>query len=166
MEYTQLETCMAGALLRSKISQRAQVPAAEQAKLSRLSPGKQYALEWRIEAAYQAQEGRQLVSKAMINRLSNRLPDDKDGMAEGIVFHAFEDAIRKTRRKETDRVRIDILAILWHLPVHLVHVLAAQILANPTFNTLDLDAWLDKYGVERDQSLPSPKGMKAAPAKK
>ena len=166
MDYTQLEACMACALLRSNISQRAQVPLIDQAKFNRLSPGKQYALEWRIEAAYQAQEGRQLVSKAMVTRLSERLPDDKVGMAEGVIFHAFEDAIRATRRKETDRVRINILAILWHLPTHLTHVLAAQILATPTFNTLDLDAWLDRYGIDRNQSLPSPKGMKAAPAKK
>lgn len=165
MEYTQLEACMARASLLSKICQRANVPPAEQLKFTRLSPGKQYALEWRVEAAHHVQEGRQLVSKAMVNKLSERLPDDKTGMAEGVIYRTFENAVRKTRKKETDRVQINILSVLWHLPTHLTHVLAAEILANPMFDTLDLDRWLTKYEIDRTKPLPSLKHMKRAAVK-
>lgn len=165
MQYTQLESSQAKACLQSRINYRAAVPHSDLAKYMSLSPGKQYALEWRIEAAYRAQVGRQRVSKFMINRLAERLPDDKVGLSEGLIFHTFEYANRPPKKAEQNHVQIDILPILWHLPGHLCSVLAAQILANPKFGTADLDAWLNQHGVNRNQPLPDLKHMRMAPAK-
>lgn len=166
MQYTQLESSQAKAWLQSRINHRAAVPHSDLAKPMSLSPGRQYALEWRIEAAYRAQVGRQRVSKFMINRLAERLPDDKVGLSEGLIFHTFEYANRPGKKTEQNHVQIDILPILWHLPGHLCNVLAAQILANPKFGTADLDAWLTQHGIDRDQPLPDLKHMRMAPAKK
>ena len=165
MQYTQLESSQAKAWLQSRINYRAAVSHSELTKPMNLSPGKQYALEWRIEAAYRAQVGRQRVSKFMINRLAERLPDDKVGLSEGLIFHTFEYANRPPKKTEQNHVQIDILPILWHLPGHLCNVLAAQILANPTFGTADLDAWLNQHSINRSQSLPDLKHMRMAPAK-
>lgn len=165
MQYTQLESSQAKAWLQSRINYRAAVPHSDLAKPMSLSPGKQYALEWRIEAAYRAQVGRQRVSKFMINRLAERLPDDKVGLSEGLIFHTFEYANRPPKKTEQNHVQIDILPILWHLPGHLCSVLAAQILANPKFGTADLDVWLNQHGVNRNQPLPDLKHMRMASAK-
>ena len=97
MEYTQLESSQALAWLRARINYRAAVPPSSLPKVMSLSPGKQYALEWRIEAAYRAQAGRQRVSKFMINRLAERLPDDRTGLSEGLIFLTFEHAKGPTR---------------------------------------------------------------------
>lgn len=166
MEYTQLESSQARAWLQSRVSYRGAVPLEELSKATNLSPGRQYALEWRIEAAYRAQVGRQRVSRLMMNQLASRLPDDKVGLSEGLIFHTFEYANRPGKKTEQNHVQIDILPILWHLPGHLCNVLAAQILANPKFGTTDLDDWLTKHEIDRTQTLPSLKRMKMAPAKK
>lgn len=166
MEYTQLESSQARAWLQSRVGYRGAVPLEELSKATNLSPGRQYALEWRIEAAYRVQVGRQRVSKFMINRLAERLPDDKVGLSEGLIFHTFEYANRPGKKTEQNHVQIDILPILWHLPGHLCNVLAAQILADPKFSTADLDAWLNQHGVNRNQPLPDLKHMRMAPAKK
>lgn len=165
MEYTQLESSQAKAWLRSRVSYRGAVPLEELPKAANLSPGKQYALAWRIEAAYRAQVGRQRVSRLMMNQLAQRLPDDKVGLSEGLIFHTFEHANRPGKKTEQNHVQIDILPILWHLPGHLCNVLAAQILANPKFNTADLDDWLAKHEIDRNEPLPSLKRMRMAPAK-
>lgn len=164
MEYTQLESSQALAWLRARINYRAAVPPSNLPKVMSLSPGKQYALEWRIEAAYRAQAGRQRVSKFMINRLAERLPDDRTGLSEGLIFLTFEHA-KGPNKSDPTHVQIDILPILWHLPGHLCNVLAAQILANPKFSTADLDAWLTQHSINRNQPLPDLKHMRMAPAK-
>lgn len=166
MEYSQLESAQAQAWLQARINYRGAVPHTELPKTANLSPGKQYGLEWRIEAAYRAQVGRQRVSKFMINRLAERLPDDKVGLSEGLIFHTFEYANRPPKKTEQSHIQIDILPVLWHLPGHLCNVLAAQILANPKFNTADLNAWLDQHSIDRSQPLPDLKHMRMAPAKK
>lgn len=165
MEYSQLESAQAQAWLQARINYRGAVPHTELPKTTNLSPGKQYGLEWRIEAAYRAQVGRQRVSKFMINRLAERLPDDKVGLSEGLIFHTFEYANRPPKKTEQSHVQIDILPILWHLPGHLCNVLAAQILANPKFSTADLDVWLTQHNIDRNQPLPDLKHMRMAPAK-
>ena len=165
MQYTQLESAQTRAWLQARINYRGAVPHTELAKVMNLSPGKQYALGWRIEAAYRAQVGRQRVSKFMINRLAERLPDDKVGLSEGLIFHTFEYANRPPKKTEQSHVQIDILPVLWHLPGHLCNVLAAQILANPKFGTADLDVWLNQHGIDRDQPLPDLKHMRKTPAK-
>lgn len=164
MEYTQLESSQAMAWLRSRINYRASVSPADLPKVMSLPPGKQYALEWRIEAAYRAQAGRQRISKFMINRLAERLPDDRTGLSEGLIFLTFEHA-KGPNKSDPTHVPVDILPILWHLPGHLCNILAAQILANPKFSTADLDAWLNQHGVNRNQPLPDLKHMRTAPAK-
>lgn len=166
MEYSQLESAQAQAWLQARINYRGAIAHTELPKIANLSPGKQYGLEWRIEAAYRAQAGRQRVSKFMINRLAERLPDDKVGLSEGLIFHAFEYADRPPKKTEQNHVQIDILPILWHLPGHLCNVLAAQILADPKFSTVDLNAWLDQHEIDRNQPLPDLKHMRMAPAKK
>lgn len=165
MDYTQGEQAMAWASLRSMLGRRTAVDSARHPKLIRLPPGKQYALEWRIEAAHRVQAGRQLLSQGAVSRLADHLPDDRTGLAEGLIYRTFRYPDRQIKRKKEERIEVDIVPILWHLPAHLTNVLAAEILANPGFDEVELERWLDKYQIDRAQPLPDLKHMTRAQAK-
>ena len=165
MEYTQFEQALAWASLRSMLGQRTAVGSDRHPKLMRLSPGKQFALEWRIEAAHRVQAGRQLLSQRAVTRLSEHLPDDRTGLAEGLIYRTFNHPDRQTKRTKEERVKVDIVQVLWHLPAHLTNVLAAQILANPGFDEVELDRWLENHDFDRTQPLPNLKKMQVTPAK-
>ena len=166
MNYTQFERAMAWASLRSMLGRRTAVGSDRHPKLIRLTPGKQYALEWRLEAAHRVQAGRQLLSQRLVTTLADRLPDDRTGQAEGLIYRTFNHPDRQIKRTKAERAQIDIVSILWHLSAPLTERLAAEILANPDFDEIDLERWLDKYQIDRNQSLPNLKGLKSAPIKK
>lgn len=165
MEYTQFERSIAWAFLRSKLARRTNVGRDRHPKLIRLSPGKQFALGWRIEAAHRVQAGRQRLAPLMVKNLSERLPDDRTGLAEGLIYETFSNLARQVDHSKDGRVQVDIVPILWHLPSHLVNALASEILANPSFDEVDLDRWLDRFQIDRKQTLPNLKQMKNAAPK-
>lgn len=166
MEYSPFEHAHADALLREKMGKRAVMSVFQQTKFYKLSPGKKLALAWRLEAAHRAQAGRQPLTDYVVTRLSERLPDDKVGIAEEIIYRTFCYPNRQAKKRKDPRIQIDILPILWHLPGHLCNVLAAAIMAKPGFDEEDLDQWLDKHEIDRNQPLPDLKRMRMAPAKK
>lgn len=166
MDYSPFEGALANALLREKLGKRAVMSSFQQAKFHKLSVGKKLALAWRLEAAHRAQAGRQPLTDFIVTRLSDRLPPDSVGLAEGIIYYTFCHPNRQVKKAKDERVQVDILPILWHLSGPLCNVLASEIMTKPGFDEEDLAAWLDKHAIDRAKPLPDLKQMRMEPAKK
>lgn len=166
MDYGTYVQPLATALLRDKLNRRAIMSRFQQTQFDKLSPGKKLAFAWRLEAAYRAQVGRYPLTDTLVKRLSERLPDDAIGLAEGIIYYTFGQLNRKAERSLANSSDLDILPILWHLPGHLCNVLASEIMSNPSFDEVDLTRWLDKHDIDVAQPLPDLKHMRMEPAKK
>lgn len=165
MTPTPFEEALANALLREKLGKRAVMSSFQQTKFHKLPPGKKLALAWRLEAAHRVQAGRQPLTDFIVTRLSDRLPADSVGLAEGIIYYTFCHPNRQVKKAKDERIQIDILPILWHLPGPLCNVLASEIMTKPGFDEEDLTVWLDKHDIDTTQPLPDLKRMRMAPAK-
>lgn len=166
MPYSPFEESLANALLREKLGKRAVMSSFQQTKFHKLPPGKKLALAWRLEAAHRVQAGRQPLTDFIVTRLSDRLPPDSIGLAEGIIYYTFCHPNRQVKKAKDERVQVDILPILWHLPGPLCNVLASEIMTNPGFDEEDLAVWLDKHDIDLSKPLPDLKHMRMEPAKK
>lgn len=166
MDYSPFEEALATALLREKLGKRTVMSSFQQTKFHKLPPGKKLALAWRLEAAHRVQAGRQPLTDFIVTRLSDRLPPDSVGLAEGIIYYTFCHPNRQVKKANDERVHVDILPILWHLPGPLCNVLASEIMTKPGFDEEDLAAWLDKHGIDQSKTLPDLKHMRMEPAKK